>query len=112
MLRLERLSLLASLAELALSLKQDDEWRRSGLNGPLEEPPFKLPHQLGSFGLGIVVPLAVNLARLLTGRELRTASTLANVAALIGGYTQRAVIVLAGHRSAERPHDYFHMTAE
>jgi protein NrfD len=110
--RLERLSLAASLAELVLAVRQTREWRHAGVAGPLDEPPLAIPYRLGSLGLGILVPLAVHLAQALTGRELRTASTLASVAALIGGYAQRAAIVFAGRRSAERPRDYFRLTAE
>jgi protein NrfD len=106
--RLERLALLASLGELVLTLRLDALWKREHLQRPMEEPPLKLPYRLGVFGLGILAPLGVHLLQTLTGRELRTASKLAAIAALVGGYSQRAVLVLAGKRSAERPTDAFH----
>jgi formate-dependent nitrite reductase membrane component NrfD len=106
--RLERLALLASLLELVLTRRLDALWKRENLNAPLEKPPLKLLHRVGVLGLGILAPLAVHLLQALTGRDLRTASTLASVAALVGGYAQRAVVVLAGKQSAERPTDYFH----
>jgi formate-dependent nitrite reductase membrane component NrfD len=109
--RLARLSLLASIAELTLSLRQERIWRRAGVAGPLEEPPLALPYRLGAVGLGTLAPLAIHVTQVLTGRELRMASTLAAVAALAGGYTQRTVLILAGKRSAERPRDYFRLTA-
>jgi protein NrfD len=108
--RLERLALLASLFELVLTLRLDALWRRARLNAPLAEPPLKLPYRVGALGLGILAPLGVHLLQAVTGRELRTASRLASLAALLGGYTQRAVMVLAGKRSAERPTDSFHFT--
>ena len=58
-------------------------------------------------GLGVLGPLGFHLVQAATGRELRRASALASVAALIGGYTLRSVLVLAGKASAERPTDYF-----
>lgn len=108
--RLERLALLASLFELVLTLRLDALWKREHLNRPLAEPPLKLPYRIGALGLGILAPLGVHLLQAATGRDLRTASTLASMAALVGGYTQRAVMVLAGKRSAERPIDSFHFT--
>jgi formate-dependent nitrite reductase membrane component NrfD len=108
--RLERLGLLASLLELVLMLRLDSIWRHERVDGPLNEPPFRLPYRAGVFGAGILAPLGVHLLQALSGRELRRASMLASVAALAGGFTQRAVLVLAGKRSAERPTDYLHFT--
>lgn len=105
--RLERLAVLTSLLELVLTLRLDALWKRERLAAPLDEPPLVLPYRVGVFGLGIVAPLTVHLLQVLTGRELRAASTCASLAALVGGYAQRAVLVLAGKRSAERPTDYF-----
>ncbi|MCA1647318.1 MAG: polysulfide reductase NrfD [Chloroflexi bacterium] len=106
--RLQRLALLVSLAEMVLTLRLDALWKHEHLDRPLQEPPLRLPYRIGMLGLGILVPLGVHLLQAFTGRELRMASTLASLAALVGGYTQRAVIVLAGKRSAERPTDSFH----
>ena len=105
--QLERLALLASAAELVLALLLDGEWKRRQLDGPLQEQPLAIAYRGGVFGLGILAPFGVHLLQVLTGRELATASALASVAALVGGYTQRAVVLLAGKRSAERPTDAF-----
>jgi hypothetical protein len=51
--------------------------------------------------------LLVHLAQVVTGRPLKSASNFAAVAALVGGFTQRAVITFAGKRSAEHAVDYF-----
>jgi len=105
--RLERLLLLASLVELLLTRNLDSLLKRRRLSGPLETPPLATSYRVGVLGLGIVAPLAVHLLQALTGRELHMASAIASLAALAGGYTQRAVFVLAGKRSAERAADYF-----
>lgn len=73
---------------------------------------MKWPYQLGSLGLGITVPLGVHLIQLLSGRQLRVASMVASTAALVGGYTQRVVLIFAGRRSAERPLDYLGVTGD
>lgn len=107
--RLARLALLASLGELLLTLRLEALWRREQLEAPLVEPPLAAPYRFGVLGLGILVPLGVHLLQVLTGRELRAASAAASMAALLGGYTQRAVLLLAGKRSADRPTDYFRL---
>jgi formate-dependent nitrite reductase membrane component NrfD len=105
--RVERLALAASLLELVLMLRLDALWRREQVQAPLDQPDLALAYRGGAMGLGILTPLVVHLLQALTGRELRVASILASVAALAGGYAQRAVFILAGSRSAERPVDYF-----
>jgi formate-dependent nitrite reductase membrane component NrfD len=91
-------------------VRLDAVWKREHVDAPLHEPSLKLPYRVGVLGLGVLAPLLVHLLQVVTGRELRTASSLASVAALIGGYAQRAVMIFAGKRSAERPTDYFRFT--
>jgi formate-dependent nitrite reductase membrane component NrfD len=105
--RLERLALLASLAELLLTRRLDAVWKDRQLDAPLEEPPLAVAYRGGALGAGILLPLTVHLLQALTGRELPRASVLAGLASLAGGYSQRAVVLLAGKRSAERPADAF-----
>ena len=107
MRRLERLALLTSVIELLLSRRLDAALQRERVDAPLTEPPLDMPYKIGALGCGVVAPLAVHLLQVVFRRELTAASTLASCAALAGGYTQRAVFVLAGRRSAERPTDYF-----
>jgi formate-dependent nitrite reductase membrane component NrfD len=106
---LDRLALVVSAFELALALRLDALWKREGVSGPLEETRLAVPYRLGALGLGMVAPLAIHALQAVTGRELRTASNLAAVAALCGGFLQRAALILAGKGSAERPADYFRM---
>jgi formate-dependent nitrite reductase membrane component NrfD len=105
--RLERLALLTGIVEFLLSRRIDHEWARNDVRGPLEQPPLRMAHQGAALGLGIIAPLLVHALQLLTRREMRTASTAASVAVLAGGYALRAVVIMAGKRSAERPRDYF-----
>ena len=107
--RIERLSLLASALELVLSLRFEVTLKQAQVSTPLEEPPLAVPYRGGAFGLGILLPLAIHFLQVITHRELRTLSMVASIAALTGGYAQRAVLVLAGKHSAERPTDYFTM---
>ena len=100
-------ALVASMIELVLSRRLDAALQHEHVEAPLTEPPLDLPYRLGALGCGVLAPLSVHLLQLAFRRELAAASTLASLAALAGGYTQRAVFVLAGRRSAERPTDYF-----
>ena len=105
--RLEGLAFLTSIIELMLTRKVEAEWARSDLDGPLQQPPLQLAYKGGVVGLGIATPLLVHLLQLLTGREMRSASTVASLAALAGGFTQRVLLLMAGKDSSQRPHDYF-----
>jgi formate-dependent nitrite reductase membrane component NrfD len=107
--RIERLALVASAAELLLVWRLERLWRRHDLHRPLEAPPFQLAYRLGALGLGIVCPLVIHLLQVLSGRELRALGTFAALSALVGGYCQRAVLILAGKRSADDPHDAFRL---
>lgn len=108
--RLDRVALAANMLELVLSLRLDTVWKEQELDAPVAEPPLSLPYRGGALGLGIVAPLLVHLLQLVTGRELRGLAVSASLAALFGGYAQRAVLVLAGKKSAERPVDYFRVS--
>jgi formate-dependent nitrite reductase membrane component NrfD len=107
---LETLGLVAEVAELALVSATQRTWRAQQVDQALHEEPTAAAFRLGAVGLGIVVPLAVHGVQLLTGRRSRTASTLAAVSTLIGGFCLRAAILRAGNESARRPEDYFQLT--
>lgn len=108
--RLELLALVASGAQLALALAAERRWRRTGVNGPLEQEPLASVHRFGVLGLGIAAPLLVHALHTIAGRRSRTLSVLAAVATLVGGYAERAVILVAGNASAERTEAYFGIT--
>jgi protein NrfD len=108
--RLERVALAASVAELVLTLGTEAEWQRQGVAAPIQRQPIAAAYRLGAIGLGILAPLVVHAVQILTERHSQTASRVAAIATLIGGYTMRAVVVFAGNDSARRPEDYFTFT--
>lgn len=111
--RLERLELIALLAELGLLLA-------ARLNlGPVIGRPLREGH-LGRvyrrlvLGAGISTPLALfSLGRLLGhGSIARLLAALAAVFSLVGGQSFRYLIVMAGHASADDPQATFALTRE
>lgn len=108
--RLERLDTLAALAELALLFAAR---RRLGptLARPLDTGELAPLYRGGVLGLGIVVPLAVQLrAAWLGGRGSRLVAALSALATLAGGFCFRYVIVMAGRASADDPQATFELT--
>ena len=106
---LSRLALLASLVELVVTFRLDAVWREASVETPLGQARLRPTYRVGALGLGILFPLTVHLLEALTGREWRRAATVASLAALVGGYCQRTVVLMSGRQSAERPRDYFHI---
>jgi formate-dependent nitrite reductase membrane component NrfD len=108
--RLEQVALIASAAELVLTLAADRRWRRQGLSAPLKRQPIASAYRFGVLGLGIAAPLTAHAANVLSRRNWPVISVAAAVATLLGGFIQRAVIIFAGNDSASRPVDYFQFT--
>lgn len=108
--RLERLALIASSAELALTLAADRRWRRQQLDAPLQGSSIAPAYRFGVLGLGIIAPLLAHAVNILSRRDSRAISAAAAVATLAGGFVQRAVMIFAGSASSQRPTDYFHFT--
>ncbi len=106
----ERFALVAGAAELTLAAATEHRWAQQGVADAIREEPASSAYHLGAVGLGMVVPLAIHAYQTVTGRRSRTASTLAAISALVGGYCLRAVVLKAGNRSARRPRDYFQLT--
>ena len=108
---LEKIALVASATELALTLACDRQWKADGVDTPLhEKKDVKLAYRLGVLGLGILVPLAIHAIQAITGRRWPWASRLADASTLAGGFVQRAVLTFGGNDSAARPRDYFEFT--
>ena len=108
--RLSRLATIAAAAEVLCTALVEWRWRRKGVVGPLDQPRYVLAYRGGVRTTGILLPLAAHLEQQITGRESRLTSILAAVATLIGGYCLRAVVILAGNKSADEPQDYFRFT--
>lgn len=108
--RMERLALLANAVELGISLSVEREWKRQGLDTPLQRQELKIAHRYGEQGLGAALPLVLRTVHLFQHKPSRTLPLLAALSTLIGGIAQRAVMVFAGRTSALRPEDYFRFT--
>jgi protein NrfD len=108
--RLTWIGLIGALAQLALSRMLDRQWREHGLAPVVERPDFKLAYQGGAVGAGMAAPFVMHLAALVTGRRLSWLTLIAAIAALAGGYAERALIVFGGNRSADRPSIYVNLT--
>jgi protein NrfD len=105
--RLDWVGVIGGLAQLVVSRSLDHRWQASGLSVVPERPGAKLAYEAGVQGLGMGLPLLIQLATLLSGRELPRLTILAAVATLLGGFAERSVIVFGGNRSAEQPRRYF-----
>lgn len=108
--RIERLSLLVGLGELAAHAAILRAWHMRGVAGPLESPALSALHKFGMVGLGAIVPTAIHAAQQLTGRRTRAGTIGAATATLAGIFIERVVIVFAGNESARRPTDYLRFT--
>jgi protein NrfD len=107
--RLAILATIASAADLGFTLLIERQWHRRGVATPLQTGPMAVAYRAGAQGLGVAVPLVAHAAEAITGRHSRPVAVLAALSALAGGYTLRAVLILGGHKSAERPQDYFRL---
>ncbi len=105
----ERFALAAGAAELALAETTRRSWQEQGVDEPLREGPLGPALQVGAIGLGVVVPLAIHGYQALTGKRSRTASTVAALATLAGGFLLRSAVLFAGNRSARQPEANFRL---
>jgi formate-dependent nitrite reductase membrane component NrfD len=108
--RLDQLGLLTNGLELLLSIMLERRLTGQQVAGPLHTEPLATAQRGGVFGLGLIIPLLLRLARLVTGNRSPALTALAAICTLIGGYILRAVLVFAGNRSAQQPQDYFRFT--
>lgn len=107
--RVERIDMIASIAELSLVLSA-----RANLGPVLSRPVQggRLAHifRWGVLGTGIILPLLIRAWSLLRRKPSRGATVVASICTLIGGYCTRHVIVYAGKASAHDPHATFEYT--
>jgi formate-dependent nitrite reductase membrane component NrfD len=107
--RLDRLALVAGLVQLAAAISAEREWKDKGVFGPVETSSLAWVDR-GVLQLGIGVPLLVHTVQLVSGRRSNTVSLLAALVTLVGAYLERAMVVLAGNRSADRAEDYLRVS--
>ena len=108
--RLERLSLIVGVGELALHGIISETWRAREVAGPIETPKLGALHKYGMIGLGAILPTAIHAAQQLTGRRSRTGTIVAAAATLAGVFIERLVIVFGGNDSARSATDYLRFT--
>ena len=99
--RLDRLAVVAGVVQLAAARSLERAWKEKHI-----DPPLAPAQRVAVQGLGIGLPLLVQAFQLLTGRRWSGLSILAAACTLNGAYLERATIVFAGNRSADRPEDY------
>lgn len=107
---LDRLALAACAAELAAGMLADRRYREQGVDGVLEESPWKQVHTAGALGLAAAVPIVCHGLNLAAGQRSRGLSVLGSLAILAGSAAMRHTMLRAGNLSAKRPADYFRMT--
>jgi formate-dependent nitrite reductase membrane component NrfD len=108
--RIERLDVLAMIAEVALLVAFKRGLSKTEAR-PLEDGTTGKLHRYGVLGGGIGLPLILHGSSVLRGKNSPTPiSLLASIAVLLGGLAFRYVMVMGGHRSADDPQATFEMT--
>ena len=104
--RIERIETVAMVAELGLSVAIQ---ANSGavISRPLRQGSLAQLFRWGVLGLGIGVPLLLQLRTLLGGKPSRPLQVVSSLCTLAGGYTLRHVITYAGLASAADPEASF-----
>ncbi|MBI2756627.1 MAG: polysulfide reductase NrfD [Chloroflexi bacterium] len=106
--RLDLLSLLSGLAEVAVLRQVESAWRRRALAEPLDQRPVQLGFRVG-VRAGTAASLVIHALQVLGGRSLGPLGPAASLMALASSFILRAVVLFAGKRSAVRPEDAFRM---
>jgi formate-dependent nitrite reductase membrane component NrfD len=104
--RLDRLALVAGLVQLVATRSLERAWKNKRI-----DPPLAPAQRVAVQGLGIGLPLLVQALQMLTGRRWSGLSLLAAACTLNGAYLERATMVFAGNRSADRPEDYLRVAS-
>ncbi len=96
---LETLTAAALVTELVATAASHETYRRTGVDEALDGGWGKV-ESLGGTGVGIVLPLGLQIVSLLARRRM---PTVAAVAVLAGSLMMRVAIMSAGDESASRP---------
>jgi formate-dependent nitrite reductase membrane component NrfD len=106
--RAETVAIGAELSFLLIGLARLGQLRR-----PLTSPPLGLLFWPWTVGLGLVIPLLLQMNGPLRGKHPSLPRRiLTSLLVLSGGYSLRMLMIFAGRRSADRPEDYFEMTKD
>lgn len=105
---LDRVALLASAVELALSISLRNRFCEKEVDETLHETGWGAVYDFGVVVLGAGVPLLHQGARELDGSEQPPrARLLVPLMVLAGGFLLRHLLLQAGNASAKRPKEYF-----
>jgi hypothetical protein len=104
------LSLLASTMQLWSAHAVERDWAENGIQGRVGDRTLRRVDIGLVKGGGMMMPAAVQLAVLVTGRPLSPLAILASSGALLGALAERWMIVATGNRSASQPEDYLHIS--
>lgn len=107
--RLERLDIVALLAELGLILAARAN-AGPAISRPIREGRLGRLFRWGVLGAGILAPLGLQLRGAVLGRRSRQQTVLASLLTLAGGLCLRYVMVMAGKASAADPQATFELT--
>jgi formate-dependent nitrite reductase membrane component NrfD len=112
MKRLERLDLVAMLAEAALLVALRANLTRIAAR-PLTEGRMGMIYRVGVLGAGVTAPLALQVLGTRAGaRFTRTLDLTGAILTLVGGFLLRYVMVMGGRISADDPEATFEMTRQ
>jgi protein NrfD len=107
---LSLLGLLASAVQLWSSRKVEQDWAKHRLRGVGDDPAMHRLDTLLVKGGGMILPSAIHMAIIMTGRTPKPLSAVSCAATLVGALAERWLIVAAGNQSASRPTDYFQIS--
>lgn len=111
--RLEHLAMLAAAGELLAARVSEGQWRRAGVDRPIESGRAGALNQGGGKLLGAALPIAAHLVgHAVGGRTERVLSVAGSLGMLLGSAAMRHAVLLGGNESARRPGDTFRITQE
>jgi protein NrfD len=105
--RLAWIGIVGAVGQIVLYRRLERQWHQAGLSPVIDRPGFKLPYQGGVLGVGMALPLVLQIVSVCLGGRARWLNVVAALAALAGGYAERTLILFAGNRSADLPEVYF-----
>lgn len=108
--RLDRVAMVAVAGEALAGRAAERRCEEAGVHA-IRDGRRSAEERLGAVLLGAGVPLALHAVDAALPRRTAALPVAASIAVLAGGLLMRRMIMEAGNRSAERPDDYFRLTA-
>ena len=110
--RLDEFAVLASAVDGAFVKAADERVRDHGVQGSVDGPHEPVRLDRLAFGLACLLPVASHVAARALGRRSPALSVIASLGIIAGTMISKTSIIPAGKASADRPRDYFRMTAD